>query len=187
MRTLNPFLPAVLAALLVLPPLPAAADGSDYTGEELAADLITAGLPLAAYATAHFKDDGAGEGQFFRNTGANLLVLTSLRVAFNQTSWGERPNGNQYAFPSGHVGFVVSQAAFLQQRFGWKYGLPAYALSGYVAWVRVDTDHHHWRDVIAAAALAEVVARLWVTPHDAVHVAPIVGPDWIGLRLERSF
>jgi hypothetical protein len=186
MRMFPPCLPLALAALLAYPTL-AAASGDDYTTDELAADLITGTLPVVSFAIAHYKDDGDGEGQFFRSNAASLVLNTTLRVAFNETSWGERPNGNRYAFPSGHVGFVTTQAAFLQQRFGWKYGLPAYALAGYVAWVRVDTDHHRWRDVIAAAALSEVVARLWVTPHDAVHVAPLVGPEWLGVRFERSF
>jgi membrane-associated phospholipid phosphatase len=183
MRIVHPYL---LAALLALPTLPAAA-GGDYTGAELSADLVTAMLPAAAFAIAHYKDDGAGEGQFFRSNAASLLLNTTLRVAFNETSWGERPNGNRYAFPSGHVAFVAAQAAFLQERFGWQYGVPAYALTGYVAWVRVDTDHHRWRDVLAGVAVSAFTARLFITPRDAVHVAPIVGPEWIGLRLERSF
>jgi membrane-associated phospholipid phosphatase len=187
MRIFHPCLTAALAALLAFQALPAVADGNEYTGDELAADIVTAALPLGAFAIAHYKDDGAGEGQFFRVNAANLVLNTALRVAFNETEYGERPNGNQYAFPSGHVGFVITQAAFLQQRFGWKYGAPAYLLSGYVAWVRVDTDHHHWRDVVFAVALSEAMARLFVTPHDAVTLAPIVGPEWLGLRIGRSF
>lgn len=186
MRTLRPCLPAALAALLALPALPAAA-GGDYTGGELSADIITATLPAVAFAITHYKEDGAGEGQFFRSNAASLVLNTTLRVAFNETSWGERPNGNPYGFPSGHVAFVAAQAAFLQERFGWKYGLPAYALVGYVGYVRVDTDHHRWRDVLAGVAVSTLTAKLFVTPHDAVHVAPVIGPDWLGLRIERSF
>ena len=187
MRTFHCCWPAAFAALLAVQALPAAADAEGYTGAELSADIITATLPLATYAIAHYKDDGDGESQFLRSNAVSLVLNTALRVAFNETEYGERPNGNQYAFPSGHVGFVITQAAFLQQRFGWKYGAPAYLLSGYVAWVRVDTDHHHWRDVVFAVALSEALARLFVTPHDAVTLAPIVGPEWLGLRIGRSF
>lgn len=186
MRTPLPFVPAVLAALLVLPALPAAAD-EEYSDQELSADVITAVLPFTTYAIAHFKDDGDGEGQFLRSTGVSLVLNTALRVGFNETRLGERPNGNEYGFPSGHAAFVASSAAFLQDRFGWKYGAPAYLLVGYVSWVRVDTDHHRWRDVIAGVALSAAVSRLFVTPYDATHIAPIIGPDWLGLRIERSF
>lgn len=186
MRTFHPLLPVAVAALLALHALPAAAD-EDYSGAELAADLVTAALPVTSFLIAHYKDDGAGEGQFFRSNAASLVLNTTLRVAFNESSWGTRPNGSPYGFPSGHAAFAASQAAFLQDRFGWKYGVPAYVLVGYVSYVRVDTDHHRWRDIVAAVALSASVSRLFVTPRDAVHIAPIVGPEWLGLRLERSF
>lgn len=186
MRTRPPLLPIALAVLFALPVLPAAAD-EEYSDSELSADVVTAMLPLTTFAIAHFRDDGAGEGQLLRSTGVSLLLNTALRVGFNETRFGERPNGNEYGFPSGHAAFVASSAAFLQDRFGWKYGVPAYLLVGYVSWVRVDTDHHHWRDVVAGVALSTAVSSLFVTPHDATHIAPIIGPDWLGLRIERSF
>jgi membrane-associated phospholipid phosphatase len=186
MRILHPGLSGALAALLALHAVPAAA-GEEYTNSELSADLITAAMPLTAFAIAHYKDDGDGEGQFLRSNAVSLVLTTVLRGAFNETSWGPRPNGNEYAFPSGHAAFVTAQAAFLQERFGWKYGVPAYLLVGYVSWVRVDSDHHHWRDIAAGVALSWGVSKLFVTPNDATHIAPVVGPDWLGMRLERSF
>lgn len=154
---------------------------------ELPADIVTAILPLTTYAIAHYKDDDEGENQFLRSTAASLVLNTTLRVAFNQTRLGERPNGSPYGFPSGHVAFVTSSAAFLQDRYGWEYGVPAYAVVAYVAHVRVDTDHHRWRDVIAAAALSIGVSKLFVTPENATYLAPVIGPDFLGLRWERSF
>lgn len=175
-------LPVAIAALLCLQSGTAAA-GQD----ELPADIVTGLVPIATFAIAHYKDDGEGEGQFLRSVGASLVLNSVLRLGFNQTSWGERPNGSPYGFPSGHVAFMTSNAAFLQDRFGWKFGVPAYVLTGYVAWVRVDTDHHRWRDVVAGAALSYGVSKLFVTPHNATHIAPVIGPDWLGLRWERSF
>ena len=173
------------AALVVLLGLRA---GTATAGaEELSADIVTGLLPLTAYAIAHFKDDDEGEKEFLRSTAASLVVNTSLRLAFNQTSWGVRPNGRPYSFPSGHVTLVVSGAAFLQDRYGWKYGAPAYALSAYVAWLRVDTGHHYWRDAVGGAALGYGVSKLFVTPQNATHIAPIIGPEFIGMRWQRSY
>lgn len=155
--------------------------------EELPADIVTGLLPLASYAIAHFKDDEEGEKQLLRTNVASLVVTTTLRVAFNQTRWGERPNGSSYGFPSGHAAFAMSSASFLQDRYGWKYGVPAYALAGYVSYVRVDTDHHRWRDVITGAAISYGITKLFVTPQNATHLAPIIGPEFIGLRWERSY
>src|SRR5258706_253207 len=62
----------------------------------------------------------------------------------------------------GHVALVTSGAAFLQDRYGWRYGLPAYALAGYVADVRVRTGHHRWRDVVGGVAVGWGVSKFFV-------------------------
>lgn len=178
----RPQLSAALAVLLYLTSGVATA-----AKDETPADIVTGLVPIATYAIAHFKDDGEGEGQFLRSVAASLVLNSTLRVAFNQTSWGERPNGSPYGFPSGHTAFMGSSAAFLQDRYGWKFGVPAYALTAYVAWVRVDTDHHRWRDVTAGAALSYGVSKLFVTPENATHLAPIIGPEFLGMRWKRSF
>jgi len=168
-------------ALLCLHSLAAAAS------EQLPADIVTVLLPLTSYGIARYKGDVEGSKQFLRSTGASLVVNSSLRLAFNGTSWGERPNGSPYGFPSGDAGFVTSSAAFLQDRYGWKYSLPAHALVAYVSYVRVDTDHHRWRDVAAGAAVSYGISKLFVTPENATHLAPVIGPDFLGMRWERSF
>jgi membrane-associated phospholipid phosphatase len=155
--------------------------------EETSGDIVTGLLPLTSYAIAYYKDDDEGKKQFIRSNIVSLVVNSALRLAFEQTSWGTRPNGHPYGFPSGHAAFVTSSAAFLQDRYGWKYGVPAYVLVGYVTYVRVDTDHHRWRDVAAGAALSYGISKLFVTPQNATHIAPIIGPDILGLRWERSF
>jgi membrane-associated phospholipid phosphatase len=81
----------------------------------------------------------------------------------------------------------MSGATFLGERYGWKWGTPAYLASAYVAYVRVDNGHHHRRDVIASGALAYGVALLTVTPANATHLAPVIGPNFLGLRWQRSF
>lgn len=150
-------------------------------------DIITALLPVAAFGTAYFKDDIEGEKQWLRATVLNEVLDSSLVILFNQTSLGTRPNGHSYSFPSGHAAFAFAQAGFLQERYGWWYGAPAMALAATVSYIRVDVDKHHWRDVIAGGALGYSVAWLTVTPEKATHLAPIIGPDWIGIRYERSF
>ncbi len=155
--------------------------------DELPADIVTGVLPLITYGMIKLQDDGEGEGQFLRSVGIGLLVNSTLRYALKDHEWSERPNGSPYGFPSGHTGFVVSNAAFLSERYGWRFGLPAYAASAYVAYIRVDTDHHRWRDVIAGAAVGYAMSKLFVTPDDATYLAPVVGPDFLGMRWERSF
>lgn len=155
--------------------------------EIVATDILTAVVPLTGLAVAYFTDDTEGQKQWLRNTAVSQVLTSALRLGFNETSLGERPNGHPYGFPSGHQAFITSGAAFLGERYGWKWGTPAYMASAYVAYVRVDEDHHHWRDVIASGALAYGVALLTVTPENATYLAPIIGPEFLGLRWQRSF
>lgn len=182
-------LSALIAATFSLYSITAAAATTDgYGDKELSADIITVFVPFATYGIAHYrKEDEKGESQYLRSIGVSLALNSVLRYGLKDTDWSTRPNGRPYGFPSGHAAFMTSSAAFLQDRYGWKYGVPAYVLTGYVAWVRVDTDHHRWRDVIAGAALSYSVSKFFVSPYEATHLVPVIGPDSLGLRLEHSF
>ena len=152
-----------------------------------AADILTAVVPLTGLSVAYFTHDTEGKKEWLRNIVVNQVLTSALRLGFNETSWGRRPDGNDYGFPSGHVAAVMAGATFLGERYGWKWGAPAYLASAYVAYVRIDNDKHHLRDVIASGALAYGVAWLTVTPKNPTHLAPVIGPDFIGLRWKRSF
>src|ERR1035437_3252450 len=155
--------------------LPAATATAGERPDILATDILTGVVPLTGLALAYFTGDTEGEKQWLRNTGVNQLLTSALRVGFNETYLGERPNGGGYGFPSGHVAFVMSGATFLGQRYGWKWGTPAYLAAACVAYVRVNEDKHHWRDVIAASTLAYGVALFTVTPENASYLAPVIG------------
>ncbi|MEQ6342479.1 MAG: phosphatase PAP2 family protein [Gammaproteobacteria bacterium] len=179
----RPLLMGVIVVALGLHSVVAAGINPDL----VATDVLTAVVPLTGLAVAYFTGDAEGKKEWLRNTGVNLVVTSALRLTFNQTSLGQRPNGGSYGFPSGHEALVMSGAAFLGERYGWKWGIPAYLAAAYVGYVRVHEDKHHVRDVIASGLLSYGVALLTVTPENATHLAPIIGPDVLGLRWERSF
>jgi membrane-associated phospholipid phosphatase len=183
---MNRLYSAAILAIFVLHVGTAAASDSRSTLQK-DGDIITIILPLAAFGTAFFKGDSEGEKQWLRDTVLHEVLYTGLVLGFNETSLGKRPNGGSYSFPSGHAGFAFAQAGFLQERYGWTYGAPALLLATAVSYIRVDIRKHHWRDVIAGCALGYGVALLTVTPLNAIHLAPIIGPDWMGIRYERSF
>lgn len=181
-----PALSRFLAAAAFLLTLGTAA-GPARAADTISGHVVMSALPVAALALAYSKDDIEGEKQWLRNTLANQLLTSVARLGFNYTSLGERPTGHGYGFPSGHVAFAGSGAAFLSERYGWQYGVPAWLLTGYVAWVRVDNGDHHWQDVVVASALSYGVGKLFVTPEEATHLAPVIGPDFIGMRWQRSW
>jgi membrane-associated phospholipid phosphatase len=176
---------AILAIFVLHVGTAAAADSRSTLQRD--GDIITVILPLAAFGTAYFKGDSEGQKQWLRATGVHEVLYSGLVLAFNETSLGKRPSGGPYSFPSGHAGFVFAQAGFLQERYGWGYGAPALVLATAVSYIRVNIRKHHWRDVIAGGALGYGSVLLTVTPLHAIHLAPIIGPGWLGIRWERSF
>ncbi|HUP92676.1 MAG TPA: phosphatase PAP2 family protein [Solimonas sp.] len=186
----------LIAAVLVAASLHAMPAAAETSGSELAADIITGVVPLSGPLITYLKDDDEGRLQWLWSTGVTLGINSVARYALGSTSWGIRPNGHKYGFPSGHVGFVVSGAAFLSERYGWRYGVPAYLASGYVAWERVKDRKHRWRDVLVGGGLAWTVSHFLVTPFETdpnnpdnkqVSFAPIVDDGFYGLNMEYQW
>lgn len=175
---------ACAASAIAMPSIVLA--GSTDT-DKLAGDVLQLAIPATALSVAWFKGDDEGEWQWLRNTAASTVATQTVKLIFNTTALGRRPGGGHGSFPSGHTAMAASGAAFLTERYGWEYGLPAWAATGFVAYSRVDENEHHWWDVAAGAALSAGISKLFVTPESATHLAPIVGPDFIGLRWERSW
>ncbi|MEO8680107.1 MAG: phosphatase PAP2 family protein [Vicinamibacterales bacterium] len=71
-----------------------------------------------------------------------------------------RPDGsNSQSFPSGHSASAFATASVLQRHFGWKAGVPAYALGVYVASARMAWNKHHVSDVVMGAGLGIAAGR----------------------------
>lgn len=72
----------------------------------------------------------------------------------------ERPDrSNSQSFPSGHASSAFATASVLQRHFGWKAGVPAYALGSYVALARMSWNRHHASDVVMGAGLGIAAGR----------------------------
>ena len=61
----------------------------------------------------------------------------------------ERPDkSDMHSFPSMHTSVSFTAAGFIQRRYGWKWGIPAYVVSTYVGWSRYtarNTTGGMWR------------------------------------------
>ena len=72
----------------------------------------------------------------------------------------ERPDrSNNHAFPSGHAASAFATATVLQRHYGWKVGVPAYTLGGYIALARMAWNRHHATDVVMGAGFGIASAR----------------------------
>lgn len=117
-------------------------------------------IPAVAAGISWYKGDNEGLEQF----GYSILATTATVELLKNTVDATRPNGGDKSFPSGHTALAFSGASYLQRRYGWDYGLPAYLAAGAVGWSRVTSDNHYWRDVIAGAAIATGFTYLFTSP-----------------------
>lgn len=149
-----------------------------------AADIGSIGIPLTAGLIAIAKEDEDGLVMFLEGAAYTIIATHSLKFAIN----AERPNGGDYSFPSGHTSSATQGAAYLQFRYGWEYGVPAYIGAGLVGLSRVQNKHHYWRDVIAGAMLATGI-QYWVTePYQSnLIISPELSPDSIGISGRYTF
>lgn len=75
-------------------------------------------------------------------------------------------NSDNNSFPSGHAAFAFSSATTLYRRYGWEFGTPAYALAALTATARVKARKHHWRDVVAGAAIGTTTGWYFTDPYN---------------------
>lgn len=116
------------------------------------------------------KKDKVGFWQLSKSIGANLTATWILKYAINKP----RPEGKSdgHAFPSGHTSFAFQGASFLQRRYGWKYGVPAYLVAGFVGYSRLEglNDRHDGWDILAGAAVGIGSTYLFTTPYMEEHL-----------------
>ncbi len=84
------------------------------------------------------------------------VMVQSLKFTVRR----DRPDhSNNKSFPSGHSASGFATATVLQRYYGWKAGVPAYALGSYVALARMSWNRHHATDVVMGAGFGIAAAR----------------------------
>jgi membrane-associated phospholipid phosphatase len=94
-----------------------------------------------------------------RDAVVGLAVDGALVVAIKRSVDRRRPNGGRWSFPSGHTSSAFTIAPILQSRFGWKVGVPAYALAFATGFGRIEDGWHHPSDVVAGATLGLLIGQ----------------------------
>jgi hypothetical protein len=89
-----------------------------------------------------------------------------------------RPDeSDDLSFPSGHSASSFATAAVLHRHFGWKVGIPAFVVAGYVATARVHDNRHYLSDVVFGAAMGIAGERTVMrSGRYTIRVAPTAGP-----------
>ena len=134
------------------------------------------------------RHDRKGMLQLALSSASCIVVNYGLEAAITK----ERPDGTgKHAFPSTHTAAAFNGATFLTMRYGWKWGVPAYALATYVGWGRIYSDRHDIWDVLGGAALgagtALIFTRKYQTQNAEISISPTFGSGKYGISAVMRF
>lgn len=175
----------IFLALVIL--MPAYADDNDFHrtsaqgGVATSTDVLAIALPASALVGTLVLKDWKGLLQGVETAAVTAGVTYLLKYTVKE----RRPDGSDlHSFPSGHTAVSFATATYLQRRYGWKFGVPAYVLSCYVGWGRCFAKKHYWYDVLAGAAIgagsAMIFTRPWAKRHN-LQLAPVSDGRSIGV------
>ena len=163
--------------------LMAGIDVQAYDRIEQAGDVLVVALPVAAAGlTLGFKDC-QGTLEFGESAALAMGTTYALKFTIDKT----RPNGESQSFPSGHAAMSFSSAEFIRKRYGWEYGVPAYAIATFVAYSRVEAGQHYTIDVIGGTAIGILSSYLITRPYKDWNIQPEAGYSYYGIRLVHSW
>ena len=91
------------------------------------------------------------QGYIINNAWTNTIKFTIRRVRPDET--------NRRSFLSGHASNAFMVAAILNHYYGYKAGIPAYAVAAFVGASRVEKNRHFMSDVVAGATLGYVIGK----------------------------
>lgn len=96
----------------------------------------------------------------------SALTITGLSTMMLKVSANtDSPNGEQLAWPSGHVSSTMALATVLNDAYGPLVGVPMFGLTALVGIERLDDGEHSFSDLIFGAALGWVVAETVMKEH----------------------
>lgn len=174
-------------------PAPGRSNGNSFhrskaeKGVATSTDVLLIAMPAAALAGVLIERDWEGLKQGALSGATELAAVCILKYAVKE----RRPDGSNYhSFPSGHSATAFATATFLQRRYGWKVGVPAFVLSAYIGWGRVYAKKHHWWDVVTGAAIGAGASLIYTRPftkkHDLV-IQPMASPSGMALSASLVF
>lgn len=112
----------------------------------------------------------------------NGVTTTILKAARHN----DQPDGEMWAWPSGHTSSSFTVASVLHEFYGLKVGIPAYAGAGVVAWRMMDQGDHWASDVVFGATLGWVVGHTVARNQKAPEIAGFDVLPYYGNREESA-
>jgi len=155
-------------------------------GIETAGEVLRIALPVAAGGLSLYREDYDGVLQL----GVSEIFALGSSLLLQQLIREQRPDKSDWhSFPSDSAAMAFSAASYLQIRYGWDYGLPAYAVASFVGYSRIEADKHHWYDVVAGAALGWAASEITTVRYRnfQINAAPGFGETPLGFSVSASW
>lgn len=158
--------------------------------------------PISVAVAGLFIGGRFARGTRFRATTYDLANAAVVNLGYTEllkvTVRRERPDGsNTQSFPSGHSSDAFTWATVFERHYGWKLGVPAYALAATMGYSRIVRDKHYLSDVVAGATLGYIVGRTVVRVNSralgqaegktTLNFSPIVTRQARGLQMSLAF
>ncbi|HXV64943.1 MAG TPA: phosphatase PAP2 family protein [Vicinamibacteria bacterium] len=159
-------------------------DNAFEAGEILGGALVQVGGAAAIWGVGKLASSPGAE-TLGRELVRAQIVTQSLTFGLKVAVSRERPDGsNQRSFPSGHASGTFATATVLHRRYGWKVGVPAYAVAGYVGASRLNEGAHYLSDVVFGATVGILVGRsLSLEIADSrIEIGPMATPGGFGVQ-----
>jgi len=142
------------------------------TGEILGELGTLLGSASVVYAVGRIKDQPK-----VSHLGMDLIEALAMSEALTQTikytTRRERPDGSgKNSFPSGHAADTFAFATALERHLNWKFSVPAYIFSSYVAISRLPANRHWLSDAVFGSAVGIIAGRT-VTSHESERPYPV--------------
>ena len=178
-----------MCALLALTSPPSiAATTASASNVETAGKVVAITLPLVAagISLGHHEDwDGVAE------LGASTAATLGVAYLISHVVRERRPDRSDFqSLPSDTAALGYASADYLWARYGWQYGVPAYAAAIFVGYSRVDAKKHHWYDVAASSVIAYGVNYAIVTRYHEGEQYRVYGsadPNAIGIHFAMNW
>lgn len=159
--------------------------GSDDV--DTAGDIGRVLIPAAAAGVTLVQKDCKGTKQLFASLLAAAVVTEGLKTVVHE----RRPDGGDHSFPSGHASISFAGATFLQVRYGWSYGIPAFLAAAFVGYSRVEADEHWTKDVLGGAAIGIVSGWIFTSRYrkepGRTFLVPAIGRNSAAITLGTNF
>lgn len=157
---------------------------------QLVPNIAYYGAMKTHYYFSDIADSNLNAEIMLKATFYSALVTNVLKYTIREP----RPNGSsRNSFPSGHTTSAFAFASAVGAIHGWKWGIPAYVIAGFVGFSRINDNAHYLHDVLGGAAigLGYGLGITYLLKKQAANsnliVYPLLNKSSSGIRLVYNF